>query len=398
MHWLAVFIVLLHLAFPLRHPLQQETQTIVDAGTEIQFGQQIIFRARIEPASALREMVVFITPTGRPTVWQPMTVNDQGLAEQAIDARQLALPPFSTVDYRFQAALLDGKLVTSETYTLRYDDTRYTWATETRENLQAHWYNGDAVLGQEILNIAEEGLRQAQVILPVNAPQPLHIYAYSSAKELQEALSLTGQNWVAGHASPELNLVLISVSSGPERTLELRRQIPHEIMHLLQYQQFGEEYTQQPAWFIEGMASLAELYPNPEYSRVLEDTARTGNLLAMETLCEQFPGEAGGAFLAYAQSESFVRFLHSTFGASALQDLMGRYADGMGCKEGVASAFGSSFNQIETRWKQEALGFNPGALALRRLLPYLFLTLLVLIPTALTFLPVRAARQRRESA
>ena len=68
---------------------------------------------------------------------------------------------------------------------------------------------------------------------------------------------------MAGHAAPDLGVVLISIPAGPDEGLEMQRQIPHELMHLAQYEVIGENFTNQPYWLIEGMASEAELYPNP---------------------------------------------------------------------------------------------------------------------------------------
>jgi hypothetical protein len=318
-----------------------------------------------------------------------MEVDEQGAASARVDTRRLTLSPFSRIHYRFEATLEDGSNISSASFSFEYDDQRFEWQTVESGVIQVHWYGEDAALGQEILNIAQDALQSAQGLLNAPPPEPLRIYAYTSSQDLQSALQLAGQSWAAGHAAPELGMILISVPTGPERKLELERQLPHEIMHLLQYQVMGNQFVQQPVWLIEGMASLAELYPNPEYRRVLEATAASDELLPMETLCAAFPREAGAAFLAYAQSESFTRFLQEKYGTPGLRGLVEQYANGLGCEEAVSAAYGTSLGQLEYRWKQESLGINSGGLAVRNLSPYLLVSLLVLVPAAAAFWPYR---------
>jgi hypothetical protein len=181
---------------------------------------------------------------------------------------------------------------------------------------------------------------------------------------------------------------MISIPSGPERNLELRRQIPHEIMHILQYQVMGKSYTQQPAWLVEGMASLAEVYEDPEYRTVLKSLGPE-QVLSFHSMCISFPREAASAYQAYAQSESFVSFVQQKFGKSGLTKLVDTYKNGVGCDEGVSYALGVSLNQLQSRWEQEVLGINGRALAFSNLLPYILLSLFILVPAGLIFFPFK---------
>jgi hypothetical protein len=160
-------------------------------------------------------------------------------------------------------------------------------------------------------------------------------------------------------------------------------------MHVLQYQVMGANFTSQPIWLVEGMASLVEVYPNPEYRIVLENTIESGNLIPMRSLCSTFPRDAGGAFQAYAQSESFVRFLYTKYGGSGLRNLINQYQNGLGCEEGFSAALEVPLSQAEYRWQQEALGLNMGGLVFSNLSPYLLIGLLLLLPAALAFFPYR---------
>jgi hypothetical protein len=388
MHWLAVLALVLQLGFPFLSLPNGEiaAASVIDKGSKAEFGSKITFVAQVDPPAEISEVLVSFTLAGQSTHLEKMELRAAGLADLKVPISQIALAPFTQITYNFEARWKDGSKISSQDYILAYNDTRYTWQTLEEGIYQVHWNADDPVLGQDLINIAKSGLEEAQGVLHVDPPVPLRIYAYSSARALQEALQMTNDIWVAGHASPDQGLILISVPSGPEKKLELQRQIPHEIMHLLQYQLVGKNYTRQPAWLMEGMASLVELYPNPEYSRVLEETANKDELIPMESLCTSFPTDAGPAFKAYAQSESFVRFLHTTYGTTGLRSLIDQYENGLGCSEAVSTAFGITLGQLEYRWKGEVLGINAGGLAVRRLSPYLWLGLLLLIPAAASLL------------
>lgn len=372
-------------------PSAQTDPVITPLEPASQFGEQITFRVRIQPADNVKELVVFITPEGQATVWQRISL-EQASAEgeylQTIKARQLILFPFSTVAYRFEVILKDNRSLSSATYTFTYEDNRFVWQDLKSGIFQIYWNSDDLTLGQEIANIAQEGLQRGQQLLDIQPPEQLRIYAYTKSSDLQEALQLTSQPWVAGHATPELAMIMISIPSGPEKTLELRRQIPHEIMHILQYQVMGKSFTQQPVWLVEGMASLTELSDNPEYRAVLKAT-EPQNVVPFKSMCVMFPREAAQAFQAYAQSQSFVSFLQQKFGTSGLTKLVETYKNGVGCEEGVSSALGFPLNQLEYRWKQEVLGINGSGLAFSNLLPYLLLGLLIVTPAVLAIFPPR---------
>ncbi|NLG99891.1 MAG: hypothetical protein GX491_21245 [Chloroflexi bacterium] len=397
MHWLAVLIILVNLALSGSSlSVSQETVEIEDLGVSYAFGETISFRAQVRPAAKVREVQVFITPEGQSTVWKTMDLQGDGAASVDIDVQQLAVLPFSSIEYRYEVVLEEDQILSSETFHFTYEDDRFNWQKASNDRFEVYWYGESSTLGQEILNISQLGLQQATNLLDASIEFPLRIYAYTSSEDLQTALKMKDRPWIAGHASPQHDMILISVPAGPEQKLELERQIPHEMMHLLQYQLVGERVQQQPVWLMEGMASLAELYPNPEYQRVLESIQDTQELLSIGSLCAAFPREAAGAFRAYAESESFTRFIYEKYGKSGLRALIERYDDGLGCEEGVSAALGVSLAQLEYRWRQEALGINASGLALSNLTPYLLVGLVVLIPAALALIPYHSKRATTE--
>jgi hypothetical protein len=400
MRWLALLGLLFQLAAHAVPALtNQSGPVITDMGAEVKFAEKLVFHLNVQPLADVNELMVVISGEGQQPVLHKISLegaSDQTEIVEEVSVDSLSLLPFTEVTYHFEASLKSGGQMSSEKVTFEYNDDRFEWKEYQSGIFDVYWYDGDAALGRQIANIAQLGLERSQSVLLVKPPEPLRIYAYSKSADLQSALGATTQEWVAGHATPQVGMVLISVPSGPERKLELERQIPHEIMHILQYQVIKNGVEQQPVWLIEGMASLAELYPNPEYSQVLESAAAKQQLISFESLCVSLPRETAGAFQAYAQSDSFVRYLQRKYGASGLRALMDAYQNGMGCSEGVEAALGEPLSQVEKQWQQEVLGINQTDLVMGNLSPYLMLGLLLIVPAAAALFPIRTDDEEEE--
>src|SRR5208283_445419 len=104
------------------------------------------------------------------------------------------------------------------------------------------------------------------------------------------------------------------------------------------YRSLGDGFNRLPTWLEEGIASMEELYPNPDYANALEVAGKNNSLLSFEDLCASFPADSGRAYLAFAESQSFVRFLRDTYGNTGIVALTKAYADGLDCNLGATRA------------------------------------------------------------
>ncbi|MCC6146083.1 MAG: hypothetical protein IT308_00795 [Anaerolineaceae bacterium] len=388
--WLAILILTGSLISVGFSAIPQEAIVFNDPIVKIEFGEQINFEIRLESFEQAAEVFLSVQPQGESARVKPATITEDGKVIAQYNTRSDPFHPFAQIEYWYSVIAHDGQKFDSPHFYFEYTDNRFVWKSLENTQFEIHWYAGDLTFGQAALNTAEAGLRSAQTYLDASPPMPVRIFIYASPIDLQSGLQIPVQSWVTGHASTGTHIILISIAPGAEQQLEFERQIPHEIMHLLQFEFLGEDYRRIPVWLAEGSASLAELYPNPDYQWALERSAREQTLLPFHSLCTSFPREASGAFLSYAQSASFVRFLHQKFGRSGIQTLMRVYGDGIGCEEGTIAAFGISLGQIENNWQQEVLGMRPGLLAFRNLSPYLSLSaLLMLIPLIIGLLALR---------
>jgi len=380
--WLIVFILLANLTIPAAAASNPIDIEISQAAAFYEYGEKVVFQGQIQPVEEIKHVFLFIQTVGQSTRVEPVTLDENGGIIHEYNARQFPLRPFARTEYWYRIILQDDTEITSEKFSFDYIDNRFNWQSLQNERFHVHWYSGDLAFGQEILDVSEIGLQSAFQYLPVEYPYPIQVYVYASPADLQQALQLSNQSWVAGHASTDLGVILISIPAGIQQRIELERQLPHEIVHLMQYQFVKGKCQSMPLWLVEGMASLAELYPNPEYERVLQKAVEDKSLLSLESLCPAFPREASGAFLAYAQSASFVRYLHQKYGTSGLKNLMMHYQDGLGCTEGMQAAFGSTLQQIENHWQMEVLRINVHALAWQNLAPYVLILLIAVAAPA----------------
>jgi hypothetical protein len=283
------------------------------------------------------------------------------------------------VQAQSQVRLNDKNSFQGFAYFKRYDDGAFDWQTLEAGTLRVNWYRGDINFGQAALEAAQAGLQSIGTLMPLDPAQPIEVFIYANADDLRDTLASGGQDWVAGHANPTLGVVMVVIEPGAEQGILMEQRIPHELMHVLLYRRVGAGYFNIPAWLREGMATLAEIYPNTEYDRVLADAVTNDKLIPLRELCASFPAEDGEAFLAYAESRSFTTHLHDTYGSAGVLSLAGYYADGVDCESGTERAFGVSLSRLELNWRESVLGQKAVGLALRNMSPYLLLLCLVLL-------------------
>jgi len=366
-------------------PQQAQAQSgieVTDIGVYDDFGQHVTFQARIRSAIPIvSASLVFSDNFDEVPRRFSVEVGEDGIVTYRYDVVQNVLRPFVTITFWFDITLLDGQTVRSPNYRVQYMDDRFVWQQRSDELVRVHWYEGDDAFGDALLDVARRGLNSVNALIPTPADAPVNVYVYASATDLQNALFLGGEEWQGGHANPKLGVVMVAVTPGPAQSIEMETLIPHELAHVMLYRSVGDGYTVLPVWLSEGVASLAELYPNPDYDQALRIASQNNSLLPVAELCDMFPPDASRAYLAYAESQSFVRFLRDSYGTPALFSLTSAYADGLNCEQGVVRALNTSLVNLDTRWRESELGANVLGVFLRNMFPYLALFgLLLLIP------------------
>jgi hypothetical protein len=359
--------------------------TITDLGVSYQFGDSITFQAQFSLPGPVSEAYLLFRAEGETnTRVLPLNIDAEGKSSLRYDMKQGQVRPFALIHFQYRIKLQSGEELTSEELFIFYEDNRFPWQTISANGLIIHWYAGDVSFGQAAMDTAQRGIKQSSKLLLIGAAKPINVYVYASSTDLQKALEIGGQPSAEGHASPDLHVALVAIAPDPEQRLEMDRKIPHELAHIITYDLTQDRYERLPPWLREGIATQVELAANPDYPRALSLASEKKNLIPFAELCGSFPQDTGRAFLAYAESASFTKFLIDKYGQTGLLALAKSYSDGLNCEQGAQRALGQPLSQLEIDWRASTLGENAGITALSNLFPYLAILVVMLAVSLLS--------------
>jgi hypothetical protein len=161
----------------------------------------------------------------------------------------------------------------------------------------------------------------------------------------------------------------------------LEREVPHELTHLLIYQLAGPQYAQVPSWLNEGLAVVNQAYGDPQFQAILSTARDNKKLLPLASLCGPFPDDPAQAQLAYAESESVLRYIQKQYADAGISKLLAAYAaGGVTCEAGVERGLNLSLADLEKGWRSDLARSDPaGSDLAAQQLPWLVLLALVLL-------------------
>jgi hypothetical protein len=348
---LPIFVALTLLLVPAVANGQQPVTAVSQADYE--FGQVMRFSLTAESETPLRRATLFLRAPDLPNTFTtdvPFAAGQTISLTYQLHLSQVRFAPFTTVTYWWEMEDDTGDRFATPQQTIEYADDQFEWRQASQGIFTVHWTGDDSGLGQTALDVAADALPHLHAIMPLEWQGSLRIYIYPSAADLRTALRLTGREWVGAHAQPELGVVLVTAVNPRTAAADLGQSIPHELSHLFIYKATGVGYEQLPEWLDEGLATLFEREPNPNYEAILAEAVAAGQTIPFSDLCNTFPAAPDQAVLAYAQSASLVRQIQADYGNRILGDLVAAYADGADCLSGVRRVLGVSLVELNQEW------------------------------------------------
>ncbi len=362
---------------------------VLENEVDYSFAQQATFTLRAETEMEIARLYLFFraqddtaTEVVEVALEEPTSEID---ASYTHDLRRSPLPSFAEVTFWWRLEDEAGTTLRTDPRQFRYADNRFRWDQIAGEGITVHWIEGlgDPAFGQAALDVARNSVMEIGADLRLNSTDPIDIYIYDTQQNLRAAMLLTGRDWVARQARPELDVIVVAIPDEDGYTSRMKRYLPHEITHLLIYRRVSPAgYQHVPAWLDEGLATVNERLPNAEYDLMLERAREQNQLLPLEDLCVPFSPDAGTALLSYAQSASVVRFIREQYGADDLRSLLAAYANGASCAGGVQTALNMSLDGLENAWRA-SLVESPWQVWMDRVGVWIGLWVLVSVPPML---------------
>ncbi|MCP5099656.1 MAG: hypothetical protein GY943_29230 [Chloroflexi bacterium] len=336
--------------------LAQSEPAALTAAATYTFGQAIRFSLVGETAVPVQSAHLNLKTTemGVPlSVETPITTEKEIQLEHLHDLAEIPLLPFTMVTYWWELQLESGELVTVPEASFVYEDSQFMWQSLEKGEIAVHWTGNDPVLGELVLEIVAESQVQMQSLFPTSDDfPPVRLYLYPSSADLRAMLRLANHPLVGNHANPGLGVLLVTAVNARTAATDLRKSIPHELVHQRLYQLAGENYAALPTWFNEGLATLVEAVPDPNDAAVLETAVENQITIPFVTICNEFPTSGRENILAVAQSVSMLQYIQQQYGQQALRELIADYAGGMGCETAVTQLVAQPIEQFEQEWLQ----------------------------------------------
>jgi hypothetical protein len=258
-------------------------------------------------------------------------------------------PAGTQVDYFWQLWDSAGNELTDTPQQFNTIDTRFSWQHLTQGMLQVNWSDRTQDFGQEVLRQASQSVQRISDNLGGGLLHPINLWVYETDKDFHSSLAPGSYEWVGGEALPTLNEASVVVVSTADDTL--RRDMPHELTHLV-FHQLIANGVPAPTWFDEGLAVYNQDFREDELSARFNKALATQSLLRLNSISESFPANADQAYLAYAQSWKLFGYMYYTFGKPRMAHLIKLMGDSQTVfNQDLKQALGVDEVHLENQWR-----------------------------------------------
>ena len=261
------------------------------------------------------------------------------------------LLPGAEIEYWFEVRDEDGTARTP-TSTVTYIDWALPWQTRSEGLVDFWWYAGDDDLATDAADGIRRGLAALQEDFDLELQRRTRLVFYADGDRMRADMGRGTRPWVGGVAAARFNLIVLYASEFDWGRSTLAATIAHELTHIAIEHAIGEPPRNVPAWLHEGVATVVEsaVAERFSYKDIVEAAFEADRLISLRGLTGSFPVQSTGALLAYAQSNSFVRFIIDRWGESAITDILDAYRQGASQDSALRQAVGLGLNALEAEW------------------------------------------------
>jgi hypothetical protein len=282
--------------------------------------------------------------------WPVFTPSQKVKTQWVWDMRKASLPVGSTVTYWWTIEDSVGDKLTTPSQIVHFDDLRYNWQKETTGLITLLWYKGNQAFADQLMAGCQEALDRLAQDTGVHLKQPVRIYIYASAEDLQGAMVFP-QEWTGGVAEYAYGIIAIGI---PTNELgwgkgALAHELGHMVTHQITFSPYGAVL---PFWLDEGLAMYAEGTTDPYLESVFQQAIKQHSLISVRSLASPFSAIPSEAYLSYAESQSIVTFLIQTYGSEKMLQLLNVFKEGSTYDDALRQVYGFDEDGLDTRWQE----------------------------------------------
>lgn len=261
------------------------------------------------------------------------------------------LLPGADIEYRFEIRNEDGTARTS-TSSVTYIDGELPWQIQSEGLVDFWWYAGDDDLATDAADGIRRGLDVLVEDFGLELRRRTRLVFYADGDRMRADMGRGTRSWVGGVASARFNLIVLYASEFDWGRSTLPSTIAHELTHIAIEHAVGEPPRNIPSWLHEGVATVVEssVAERFSYDAIVDAAFAADRLISLRGLTGSFPVHSSGALLAYAQSNSFVKFIIDRWGESAITRILDAYREGASQDRALRQAVGLSLNALEAEW------------------------------------------------
>ncbi len=261
------------------------------------------------------------------------------------------LLPGADIEYRFEIRNENGTARTS-TSSVTYIDGELPWQVQSEGLVDFWWYAGDDDLATDAADGIRSGLDALADDFGLELRRRTRLVFYADGDRMRADMGRGTRPWVGGVASARFNLIVLHASEFDWGRSTLPSTIAHELTHIAIEHAVGEPPRNIPSWLHEGVATVVEssVAERFSYDDIVDAAFAADRLVSLRGLTGSFPVQSTGALLAYAQSNSFVKFIIDRWGESAITRILDAYREGASQDRALRQAVGLSLSALEAEW------------------------------------------------
>jgi hypothetical protein len=269
-------------------------------------------------------------------------------ASRTIDLKQEYVPPGVTLHVQWQIQDLSGGELDTPWADVAVTDRRFLWHQSNQGGVTLHWYDGDTQYSDAMLSTAATALANAQRDLGVSSSVPVDVYLYANEQDFRSTLVTGSSSWVGGETYPTYHDVVLLAPSTDLANSE--RSVAHEMTHVAIDSGDDSPFGPLPTWLDEGLAMVAEGQTDPVFVQALQTAESAHHLMSIQSLSGNFPDSTDQATLAYAESDSLVRYFIQTYGKQKIGLLIAGFRQGETSDKAFQQSIGQTTLQFQQAW------------------------------------------------